>query len=60
MRLYRFVKIGRRTILQVFSASEGYAPACIAWERIQAAQVPAYTRAMAERGILPFAAQASR
>ena len=53
-RLYRFERIGARTVLQIFRARPEDAPACIFWERVKASEVPALTRGMAERGILPM------
>ena len=51
---FRFEKIGRRIVLQLFTARSEDAPACVLWERIRAKDRAKYEREFARRGYLPF------
>jgi hypothetical protein len=53
-KLYRFERVGRRIVLQIFRARPEDAPCCIVWERVRAKDVPAITRELAARGIAEF------
>ena len=53
-RFYRFQRIGRRIVLQLFNARPEDAPVCVFWERVRARDVQTLTRDMEMRGWSPL------
>jgi len=53
-RFYRVERIGRRIVLQLFSASAEYAPCCTSWDRVPAKLLKSAERELSARGILPL------